>query len=258
MILSFVAAAAALSAAPVPDDLRADRDQAYEHTLRGEFDAARSLYRSLLDQGADTADVWFNLGTVQIESGDPVAGVVSYLAGLRRSPSHADLRANLSAVQAWLEVGVERAPSWLDGARWVDGVPLWVWWSLLVLGNLGLATGALRRHAGLAAAGLIVAGAGAGAMALLHHAAHRPWAVVAETVPLRPGPAERYASTSEVRRGLDVRPERGRDADQGREAGWQKVTCPDGRTGYVPATALIDVPSFDPFRLSKVFGTPNG
>lgn len=226
-------AATALPDAPA-DDLAADARAAYEKTLRGELQAAEELYQSVIDRGGETADLYFNLGTVQLERGHLVPAITSFERALDRDPAHADAQTNLRAARA--RAGAlpdERAPSLRDALPFLASVGSQVWAGVFAIGNALWVLGALLRRArpwawalGLA----LVVGSGA-AMATLAWGDGREKAVALEATSLRSGPAERYDEVGGLPPGASV------EITERRE-GWVEVRAVDGRRGWVPLAQI--------------------
>lgn len=213
--------------------------RAWSAALAGDFARAEGGFRSIIDRGGDTADVWYNLGTVQVEAGHPVDGIVSFLAGLRRAPSHPGLQENLRVTREHLGIDARRRGPNLAG--WADRVPFWAWTLLLILSNGFLAISTFRRRwawAIGASAPWVLSGA---ALAVLHHAAQRPLAVVTQQAPLKDGPADWYRTVTTLDAGLDLIPHGPRDG------AFQRVRTADGKEGWVAKARLIRVEPFEPF-----------
>lgn len=95
---TFLAALCALLFAAVPaaaDDVISHLRSAEDHAIRGEIGRARSLYEALLDEGVDSAELRYNLGTLHLLEGDVGQAVRHLRTALRYDPSLDDASHNL-------------------------------------------------------------------------------------------------------------------------------------------------------------------
>ncbi len=83
-------------------DLQRDFTAGNDRALEGNHEAAVGLYRSVLERGGHSADVYYNLGNTYAEAGRLVDAVVAWEQALRRDPGDADTLANLETVRARL------------------------------------------------------------------------------------------------------------------------------------------------------------
>ncbi|MEM1024436.1 MAG: tetratricopeptide repeat protein [Myxococcota bacterium] len=213
--------------------LEADLDTAYQAWRSGDLAAASTLYQGAVEGGADSADVLFNLGTLELERGRKDEATRHLLAALRRNPWHPEARFNLELVQpAWAEHRLWVGPLG-DFAGWL---PLPGWLLLLAMANLGLVFTLLRRRWRTGLTLIVVLGAPAVlALAIRHVEAQRPLAVAKDHTPLRQGPALRYASATELEAGDVLRPTDARP-------GWVEVETAEGTLGWLPEAKLHPVP----------------
>jgi len=223
----------ALLLAAAPPGVEADLDTAYAAWRDGDLPAAATLYESAVNGGTDSADVLFNLGTLELERGRIGEGVPHLLAALKRQPWHPEARFNLELVAPeWSEHRLVVGPLG-DFAGWLS-LPAWL--VVLAVANLLLSGTVLTRRW---LPGLILAfGLGAPAAAALgvrHLEAQRPLMVAREAISLRQGPAPRYAARSELEAGAILRP---RDT----RPGWVEVQTPTGDQGWVPESTLQRIP----------------
>lgn len=80
---------------------------------RGEFVAAISSYRAAAEAGADSADLWFNLGNAYYRAGQEGRAALAFERALRREPGDKEARSNLHLVRAQLgttAVSSQQAP----------------------------------------------------------------------------------------------------------------------------------------------------
>ncbi len=225
--------ALALLLAAAPSGVEADLDTAYAAWRDGDLPAAATLYEGAVNGGADSADVLFNLGTLELERGRIGEGVPHLLAALRRKPWHPEARFNLERVQPeWSEHRLVVGPIG-DFAGWLT-LPAWL--VALAVANLVLAGTVVTRRW---LPGLVLAvGLGAPATAALvvrHLEAQRPLMVARKDISLREGPAPRYAGRSKLEAGAILRP---RDT----RPGWVEVRTPTGDQGWVPESTLQRIP----------------
>ena len=71
-------------------DLQRDFTAGNDRALEGNHEAAVGLYRSVLERGGHSADVYYNLGNTYAEAGRLVDPVVAWEQALRRDPGAAD------------------------------------------------------------------------------------------------------------------------------------------------------------------------
>ncbi|HEY0838968.1 MAG TPA: tetratricopeptide repeat protein [Vulgatibacter sp.] len=84
-----------------------DRAQATRHALAGndayaagDWTSAISSYEAALASGADSADLWFNLGNACYRAGQSGRAALAFEKVLRRDPGDASARQNLALVRA--------------------------------------------------------------------------------------------------------------------------------------------------------------
>ena len=90
-ILVLVWSVAALSQAN-PDQLFQEANQAYDQK---DYSAAVDKYKTLLDSGAATASVYYNLGNAAFRLGNLGQAIWSYRKAQKLSPNDRDLKENL-------------------------------------------------------------------------------------------------------------------------------------------------------------------
>lgn len=232
-----------LCAAPSPELLR-DFQAANDRALEGSHEAAIALYRSILERGGDSADVWFNLGNTYAESGRPVEAIVAWERTLRRAPGDPDALANLEVVRAQLAPKTAQAdappvalPEVLEPFL-APISPSVATTGLLTSGFLGLVGALFRRRArgGLlrrAALLLLVASAlgwVGSALLLGGHAivAHDPRVVIAQNSELREGPNAKFKVRGPAWAGA-------RATRLAIDGDWWQVRLQDGTSGWIAA-----------------------
>lgn len=129
--------------------------QGNEAYQRGDFQEAVETYRAVLEQGYESAELYYNLGNAHVRLGALDRAVLSYERALRLDPANEDAAENLRLVRARLPDRIEPLPRfWLltfvDG--WITLLPRDV--LIALSGGLYLLCGAavvllvLRRPAG--------------------------------------------------------------------------------------------------------------
>jgi len=213
--------------------------KAHRAFREGDYDVAARHFEKLVEMGAGSADVWFNLGAAHYRAGRKGRAAWAWENALRVDPTDEEARASLERLREELpraEVRVQ-APL-LDelGAR-LDGDAAAI---LLLAGwSLGCAFLALRRllsaRRGLATAlavlALLVAAVGAAGLYLVERNLRAGWAVVLEPVDLRAAPHDGAEAVRALPEGARVRVER-------QEGGWALLREEAGPGGWVPAEAL--------------------
>ncbi len=72
-----------------------------------DYESAIRMYRAVLDQGVESAEVHFNLGNAYFKAGDLGRAVLSYLRAQRLDPADDDIRANLDFARRFSSVQME-------------------------------------------------------------------------------------------------------------------------------------------------------
>jgi len=213
-----------------------DLQAAVQASLRGDLDEAATLYQSLVDRGHGSADLFYNLGTTELERGRTAAGVAALASALRRDPGHQGAQGNLEVSQP---TAAEAEPTFVEAARPLSGaLSFTAWFATAAVANalfvLALALRGGRRWLALSASVLLGLPAAA-ALGARHLEATRDLVVASGPVGLRNGPAERFATRSELSEGELVRVTQ-------REASWIEVRTRDGRTGWLSVESTLPVP----------------
>lgn len=105
--------------------------EAGERYARGDAAGAADAYETAVKQGADNAEVYFNLGTAALRAGDVGRAVWALMEARARSPWDEDVHFNLALARKENQdtlVGNED-PAWLEAMLLVPRVPLG-WFSL--------------------------------------------------------------------------------------------------------------------------------
>lgn len=214
---------------------QAYRDGAYEEAVQD--------YQALVDAGAGSADVWFNLGNAHYHTGARGKAAWAWENALRLAPRDEVVRRQLENLRA--EAGVVRpaGDSVLHGvAARLDPAGF----ALVLLAGwiVGCGLVILRPHlrapwrktvaglfAGLAFAGAVVGGTG---LALVEWDRRAGWAVAIESVDLRQAPHEGAGVVGRLEEAARVRILR-------REGSWVLLDLGAGRTGWSRAGAIAPI-----------------
>lgn len=229
-------------------DLQRDFTAGNDRALEGNHEAAIGLYRSVLERGGDSADVYYNLGNTYAEAGRLVEAVVAWEQALRRDPGDADTLANLETVRARLAPKTAQAdappvtlaevlepflsPFTAEAAAIVvlAGSAVVV---LLLIARRRLEQPGPRRFSlvGLVACAIATAAGGSG---LLAHGivAQEPRAVLLQASELREGPNDKFKARGPAWAGaralvLEV------------DGEWWQVRLQDGTSGWIEAKSAL-------------------
>lgn len=226
-------------------------DQALELS-RQDAEQARKMYRraavafeTLTESGACNASLEYNLGNAYFRLGDLGRAVLHYRRGLRLDPANALLNENLAYVRNRVEPYI--APS---GTRqlierlffWTNRTSINTRYRLTLIasvaGWLGLAVWLRYRSRALLVLSIIavaftVANAGSIAWELREEAQHPPAVIVDGRHVPRLGRGEGYdpALSQTLGPGVEVR-------IIAERADWAEIQLPDGKTGWLPLSAL--------------------
>lgn len=223
--------------ASAPDDLTARFDAANKAYEQGHYEAAAAAYRSLLEAGASSAALHFNLATALHQSGRKGLAIAHYRIARRLAPRDAAVVNNLNFVRAPagtspLPFSKSRTGLSLDEAATLAAVAWWIWMSLLIVRQWGWGGG---RGWSFAIRGAAVAWAvfAAGAGWLWYELeGSRPAVVVAEEAVARLGPFDESASAFILPDGAEVNVQKMKEE-------WFQIRTPDGRRGWVKKEILF-------------------
>lgn len=237
---------------PDPRALVAEGNRRYQEE---DFTGAIEAYRSVLDAGFESGDLYFNLGNAWFREGELGPAILAWERAARLLPSDPDVQANLELARSLTVDDVTPQETfWLlqlwDG--WIHLLP-----RDLLLGVVGIAwllTGSavvarvlsrepqrrrLATRTALGSGGLfLLFGIG---LLVRETGLGRPTVaiVLADQVTVQSAPvADADQTLFTVHEGLRVKVERRTEA-------WAEVTLEDGRVGWVPADA-IEVVRTDP------------
>ena len=223
-------------------ELFAQGNQAYTD---GRFAEARDLYLQVRELGGQAAALHYNLGNAQAKMGQVGPAVASYLRAERLAPRDRDVRRNL----AWLrqnlkdlELSDQSLPLFIaQAAAVVRALSLDEWGLLLLVAVWLLAvavgwvwtrgnTPARRRTlVGVASAVVVLGAVTAGRW--YQEQVRNQAVIVAQSVPVRSGPAGTFPTLFEVHAGLAL------NVDDSRE-GWAKVSLGGDWQGWLPVESI--------------------
>lgn len=214
----------------------AEANRAYRD---GAFDEAAEGYQALLEAGARTGDVYFNLGSAHYQAGRPGPAAWAWESAIRARPGDEEARSHLERLRA--EVGARAEPRPLAhrvGAR-IDGnlaglLLLLGWTAFLALLFLRLRRLGGRSAGFAAGLALLVALVGGVGLGLVEAERRAGWAVILVPVEARLAPHEGAQSLLSLEEASRVRIER-------REGGWALLRLGEEARGWVPASAVAEV-----------------
>lgn len=216
-----------------------DFEAGNERALAGDVAQAEALYRSVLEQGYEDADVYYNLGHV-LEETQPLEAILAYERALALDPGDTEARSNLSALRTRF---APKAPSPPEGAESGGSfaaairstTPAAAWLAALSFFAAGLML-ALRGPKGRSGALLLgLAGlVGLGGLALGLSFAPPDQAVIREDARLREGPDPRFGVRGGVVTGESV-------IIESRDGDFVEVRRVDGTAGWIPREKLEEL-----------------
>ena len=172
----------------------------------GKYAEAVAAYESQVRRGADSANLFYNLGDAYQRIGNRGRAILNFQRALLLEPSHAEAAANLAFI------GGNRPPELTTGSPLGAGALSWLTGAACWLALAGLMASALRRrwrNLGLTLATVGVLGSLAGAWTLWWiegrtHTASRAL-TVAEGVPVFYSPADNSKVVTKLPAGSEVR-----------------------------------------------------
>ena len=204
------------SAAAISPETRFDQGNKYYEAKS--YDSAIAVYESVLNDGYQSAELFFNLGNAHFRNGDLGLAVLNYLRAQRLSPDDPDIAANLDFARRFTSVQMEGvklnpvsallesivAPYRLNTLAWVSSALFILTFVVLILRH------GLGFRIGLTKAGLIVALTLLVAASLLTTVKYendyqtKRGVVVADDCIVRTGPTERSDKELDAAPGLVV------------------------------------------------------
>jgi tetratricopeptide (TPR) repeat protein len=241
-LLGFWLSPAALWAQPVADPV----SQAREAYDRGDYPGAIGIYKNLVKNGADSPELYYNLGNAEFKAGHLGQAVANYRRAMKRAPQDEDIRYNLNYVRTFIHQPAERQGPL---ARWLKNAFEFFPSNGLALGALavfwvlaGFATALIfSRHApgwlrwaisGLALIFIILAGWGATRIVVDRNTV---WGVItASRSEARNGPSAEFQVGFVIPEGREVRV-------LGREGDWVAVgLTSEGYKGWIKHEDLAE------------------
>ncbi len=244
---SILAAAALFSAlfAATPDERFREASESYRAR---EFAASAEGFRSLAEEGFESAAVFYNLGNAEYRRGNLGRAIAAYLRALDFAPREEDLDFNLRIVRQRRADRIEPAsgPTFLRSLFFPHtrltigeetGLAAVLWLSGIFLLHAALfVRRAAVKNLGLVLAGLGVATAVSVAWRVRERDETPPAVVVAESTDVRTGPGEDFPVYFTLHDGTECRVlERG--------DGWTKVEIEGEKRGWLKDAEIERLPS---------------
>lgn len=207
--------------------------EAGEALRAGRAGRAAQLYRKAVGSGADSADLWYDLGCALFRAGDLPRARAAFEAARLRAPRDPDVRANLGLTLERLKMADTARP-----AVPVSTGEAELAWALLGAGAVAFAL--LWRLRGdrrliLAAAACLSLALPFGALAASRLEDGEAAVVVAEGTRIHTGPGREFPAERALPPGTLVRL-------RGEADSWRRIAMPAGEGGYVRAEELEPVP----------------
>lgn len=213
----------------------AEANRAYRE---GEFATAAEGYRALMDGGARSGDLYFNLGSALYQDGRPGEAAWAWERALRMEPGDEAALSQLERVRGELGVGAEPLPfAHRLGAR-LDGnlcslllLVAWIAFCGLLLLRRRIGPRVASLAAAIALLGALLGGTG---LYLVEAERRAGWAVVIRSVEARLAPHEEAESLSSLKEASRVRIAR-------REGDWALLRLGESARGWVPGSAVAEI-----------------
>ena len=204
----------------------------------GQFARAAEQFRAVAEQSPARVDAWVNAGSAAWAAGDTVQAVRAWHRALQLDPAADDVRARLQRLGAGQSEGIAAVPDLPRNLLVSGAVLLWVGAWLYV----AIVPAPRARAVWLTAGGSVVSAAVLGAVVWrTERSVHtETLSIVRAPLPLRVAPGMDANALGSVATGDVVR----RDAvrvDATAAATWIAVTHADGRVGWLPDDALVNI-----------------
>jgi tetratricopeptide (TPR) repeat protein len=225
-----------------PDARMRSANQAYE---RGDYPEAIELYRGILDEGLESADLYYNLGNAYMKAGQLGWAVLNYERALRLNPRDEDTDANLEYARArMVDVLPEQKSPWiltilvrahnLLAPRQLLWLVSALWFVIVILAIVSLYRERLRppiRTVNIVLAAVLAVLLTSLAFRIHSVEARHPAIVVADEVQVMSGPGEEYAREFVLHAGTKVEIRRSYQ-------NWHEVALSDEMRGWVGTDAI--------------------
>ena len=222
--------------------------QANAHYQSGDFGSAEQLYRQLAAKGADSGELYYNLGNACFKQKKLGEAIYYWEKARRRLPGDPDIRENLELASLLVVDRIEVPPDplplrWLDNAvhRLTINQDCWIVLALFMLTNVLLAAylGTRSRRAAMRAlipalvcGAFLVLFVGFLSWKVYEKNARQEGVVIEQKADVRSGPGTENITVFTVHEGilLNVRGETG---------GWYQVSLPNGWSGWLQKGAVL-------------------
>jgi len=214
-------------------------DRANKAYSKGDFSTAIKFYEQLTAESGYRAGVLFNLGNSYARSGQTGKAILNYERALRLSPADSDIKGNLQLIRK--ETGLfPREYSWserffrlLDLNQWMISALSFLL-LLTALQLLSLKISLPRQALRSISTACLILSVLSGAAALSRHQQWQPSVVTGEDSRLLLSPFDSSASTSSIKQGRLVYPQK-------RHGGFKYITAETGSRGWIVSAAIEPV-----------------
>ena len=238
LIVLFFSAAAAQT-----EQITAVFDEANRLYLEQKFDAAANKYESIVRNGYESGEIYFNLGNAYFKSGKIQQAILNYERAKRFIPGDDDLQFNIALANVQLIDKVEPIPEifiyqWIDAMLTIFSLDtLIVMMYILFIGTLGSFTLFLfarsyeqRRYSlltGMVLALLLVIGIGNYSVQSYRESNTEFAVVMTDVANIKSAPDRSGNDLFVIHRGLKVQV-----LDSVNK--WRKIRLADGKVGWIP------------------------
>lgn len=238
--LLFLLCSPALLHAAVP---KVEFEQANKLYEQGKFKEAAAAYQGILNRGAESQTIYYNLGNAWYKAGQNGRAVAAYLHAERLAPRDPNVRFNLGFVRNKVNVGkigtgtvLQRGLHHLSLNEWTiaSAAALWLWLFLLAARELRPAWRfALRGYAVAAAVVTLLLATGTGA-ALYEQERVKPAVVIVPEAAVHYGPLEESHTFYTLSDGAEARV-----LDDQPQNSWVKIEDGRGRQGWLKRDQVL-------------------
>jgi tetratricopeptide (TPR) repeat protein len=214
----------------------------------GDFDSAERLYRQIMEKGADSGALYYNLGNACFKQKKLGEAIYFWEKARRRLPGDPDIRENLELAGLLVVDRIEVPPDplplrWLESAihRLTINQDCWIALVLFVLSNI-LFAAYLRARSRRSAVYALTLAVGAGSLFMLfgcslgwklyEKSSRLEGVIVEQKADVRSGPGSENITVFTVHEGIQVRV-------RGESSGWYQVSLPNGWSGWLQKNALL-------------------